>query len=249
MKAVTEALNSPLLNDNNIAGARNILVNITSGKDEITMDEIGQVTDYIQSCAGDDADLIWGNGVDEALGDSLCVTIIATGFGTNSIPELYIRKRQMDKVSLDATPPPPVYNTDKSSNEEFEVKDKPQKPVTRKRAESNISNQREIEFEISDGSGNSTRIDDSAENQRASERVKNIKMNYEKMQEMGLNSQQRQISIDDMENQPAYVRRNFELEKEEPSKEKKISRYSLTDDEKKSAKLSDNNRYLHENVD
>lgn len=249
MNAVTDALNSPLLNDNNIAGARNILVNITSGKNEITMDEIGQVTDYIQSCAGDDADLIWGNGIDESLGDSLSVTIIATGFGTNSIPELYIRKRQLDKVSLDTNPLPPTYSTNTPPSDEFEVKDKPQRPVTRKRSESNISNQREIEFEINDSSGTSTRVDDSAENQRASERVKNIKMNYEKMQEMGLNSQQRKISIDDMENQPAYVRRNFELNKEEPSKEKKISRYSLTDDEKKSVKLSDNNRYLHENVD
>ena len=66
------------------------------------MDEIGQVTDYIQDCAGEDADLIWGNGIDPSLGDAISVTVIATGFGTNSIPELYIRKRQMDKVSLDA---------------------------------------------------------------------------------------------------------------------------------------------------
>ena len=52
IKAVTGALNSPLLNDNIIDGARNILINITSGDEEITMDEIGQITDYIQGCAG-----------------------------------------------------------------------------------------------------------------------------------------------------------------------------------------------------
>nr|MDA3930647.1 cell division protein FtsZ [Prolixibacteraceae bacterium] len=91
--AIEEALNSPLLNNNSIKGARNILLNITSGKEEITMDEIGEVTDYVQSRAGYDADLIWGNGVDESLGDNICVTIIATGFSTSSIPEVLANKK------------------------------------------------------------------------------------------------------------------------------------------------------------
>ena len=63
--AVEEALNSPLLNNNDILGARNILLNITSGSEEITMDEIGEITDFIQEKAGNSADLIWGNGVDQ----------------------------------------------------------------------------------------------------------------------------------------------------------------------------------------
>ncbi len=82
------ALSSPLLNNNNINGAKNILLNITSGKEEITMDEIGEITDFIQGKAGNEADLIWGNGVDESLGDQISVTIIATGFSASAIPEL-----------------------------------------------------------------------------------------------------------------------------------------------------------------
>ena len=92
--AVEEALNSPLLNNNDILGARNILLNITSGSEEITMDEIGEITDFIQEKAGNSADLIWGNGVDEELGDKISVTIIATGFSTSSIPEMAMNQNQ-----------------------------------------------------------------------------------------------------------------------------------------------------------
>ncbi|MCB9187117.1 MAG: cell division protein FtsZ [Flavobacteriales bacterium] len=80
IKAVEQALASPLLNDNNIFGASNILLYISSGKDEVTMDEVAEITDYIQEEAGMDADVIWGNGTDEDLGDKLVLTIIATGF-------------------------------------------------------------------------------------------------------------------------------------------------------------------------
>lgn len=79
-KAVEQALASPLLNDNNIFGASNILLYINSGKDEVTMDEVAEITDHIQEEAGLDADVIWGNGSDEDLGDKLSITIIATGF-------------------------------------------------------------------------------------------------------------------------------------------------------------------------
>jgi len=86
--AVESALNSPLLNNNDIRGARNILLNITSGNLEVTMAEVGLITDIVQNKAGFDADLIWGNGKDESLGDNLSVTIIATGFSTSIITEL-----------------------------------------------------------------------------------------------------------------------------------------------------------------
>ncbi len=81
IKAVSQALASPLLNDNDITGANYILLNITSGVDEIEMDEITEITDYIQNEAGNTADIIWGNGVDESLGEQIQVTVIATGFG------------------------------------------------------------------------------------------------------------------------------------------------------------------------
>jgi cell division protein FtsZ len=81
LKAAKQALESPLLNDNNIEGAKYILLNITYGENEIMMDEISDITDYIQQAAGSSADVIWGHGNDDSLADDeVSVTIIATGF-------------------------------------------------------------------------------------------------------------------------------------------------------------------------
>jgi cell division protein FtsZ len=80
IKAAREALESPLLNDNDIEGAKYILLNITYGTKEVMMDEITDITDYIQQAAGSTADVIWGHGMDESLGEKISVTIIATGF-------------------------------------------------------------------------------------------------------------------------------------------------------------------------
>ena len=80
LRAVENALNSPLLNDNNIKGARHVLLNIMSGSDDITMDEFGEITDYLQEESGYTAELITGYGIDPSLGDQVSVTIIATGF-------------------------------------------------------------------------------------------------------------------------------------------------------------------------
>jgi len=88
INAISEALNSPLLNNNDVKGARNILLNIASGRDEVTMDEVGQITDYVQTAVGDGAEIIWGTGFDEKLEDKLCVTIVATGFVNAEIPEM-----------------------------------------------------------------------------------------------------------------------------------------------------------------
>lgn len=82
LRAVEEALNSPLLNDNDIRGARHVLLNIMSGSDDIDMDEFGEITDFIQEAAGGTAELITGYGTDPSLGDNVSVTIIATGFNS-----------------------------------------------------------------------------------------------------------------------------------------------------------------------
>lgn len=78
--AVEEALNSPLLDNNDINGAGNLLLYISSGKNEITMDEVTEITDYIQNKTKSTGDIIWGNGFDENLEDRISVTIVATGF-------------------------------------------------------------------------------------------------------------------------------------------------------------------------
>lgn len=80
-QAITKALDSPLLNDNKITGCKNVLLLIVSGSEEITIDEIGEINDFIQAEAGNNANIIMGIGEDDSLGDSVSVTVIATGFG------------------------------------------------------------------------------------------------------------------------------------------------------------------------
>lgn len=84
-RAITEALDSPLLNNNDIRGAKDILLNITSGTDEVTMNEMTEITSIIIHRVGDSAAVIWGVGTDESLGNAVSVTIIATGFPKDDI--------------------------------------------------------------------------------------------------------------------------------------------------------------------
>ncbi|RZS92179.1 cell division protein FtsZ [Aquimarina brevivitae] len=86
--AIVKALDSPLLNDNKITGAKNVLLLIVSGKEEITIDEIGEINDHIQQEAGHGANIIMGVGEDEALEDAISVTVIATGFNTEQQDEI-----------------------------------------------------------------------------------------------------------------------------------------------------------------
>lgn len=86
--AIIDALDSPLLNDNKISGAKNVLLLIVSGTSEITIDEIGEINDHIQAEAGYNANIIMGVGEDESLGDSIAVTIIATGFNVEQQNEI-----------------------------------------------------------------------------------------------------------------------------------------------------------------
>ena len=87
-EAIVDALDSPLLNDNKITGAKNVLLLVVSGTNEITIDEIGEINDHIQSEAGHNANIIMGVGEDESLGDAVAVTIIATGFNVEQQNEI-----------------------------------------------------------------------------------------------------------------------------------------------------------------
>jgi cell division protein FtsZ len=87
-EAIMKALDSPLLNDNKITGAKNVLLLIVSGSQEITIDEIGEINDHIQTEAGYGANIIMGVGEDESLDDSIAVTIIATGFNVEQQDEI-----------------------------------------------------------------------------------------------------------------------------------------------------------------
>lgn len=106
IKAIENALASPLLNSNDITGAKSILINIStgSGEHELTMDELGEITDYIYEVASDDALIIRGLSKDESLNEEISVTVLATGFEANSIFQPY-KPREPHKVSLETQMP------------------------------------------------------------------------------------------------------------------------------------------------
>lgn len=99
--AIKTALESPLLKDNDIKGSKNILLNIMSapGDNELSMNEFGTITKYLKEIVGKDANVIWGTGHDEKLGDEINVTIIATGFETH--PELYDYEKKTKVIPID----------------------------------------------------------------------------------------------------------------------------------------------------
>ncbi len=130
MQAVEIALSSPLLNENQIAGASNVLLYITSGTKGIRLDEVTEITDYIQEEAGSSADIIWGNGNDASLGDNIAVTIIATGFQTgldHQEPESLHKRAGVVVGKVDASPssPVPPRGAQSNTNDGFQVVTRP----------------------------------------------------------------------------------------------------------------------------
>lgn len=249
--AVQQALTSPLLNDNDIQGTENILLNITSGNEEITMDEIGEIADYVNSEVGSSPNIIWGTGMDEKLGESISITVIATGFESNSIPELYAKKTTKKTITL-------------SDTESTEVKKKP--PVVTLKEDEDIDDesldfkQRTIDFDIKKNRNPEPdkfvvlqEPESEAEvavETKKSEILKKLNESRERMKERRMDSSKIKDNIDEFESEPAYKRKNLKIDQPANSKSSKVSRYSLKDDEdSEGASLNPNNSYLHDNVD
>ncbi len=98
--AIKKALNSPLLNSNDIRGAKNVLLNVTSGTDEFRLDELGQITDFVQSAVKADVQIIWGNGTNESLGEKIQVVIIATGFHKHDVHEVFADQKKAEDTKV-----------------------------------------------------------------------------------------------------------------------------------------------------
>ncbi len=256
MRGIKEALSSPLLNNNDIRGAKNILLNITSGTDEITMDEIGMITDFVQDASGDDADLIWGNGMDESLGKKLNITIIATGFkANNTIPELYMRnKPKKDNIVLEEES---TINQEKPKVEPvFEVHDKTEETEREeKRYEFEFdfpTNENGDEFIVRDKRSMEKEPDlFSVINQNNDKSTILKRASQNKFKEAGYNIKDDRENIEDLENEPAYVRKKVHIRNNNYSTEDNISKYSLSEDENYDVRIRPRpgNSYLHDNVD
>lgn len=224
LEAVKQALNSPLLNDTDIKGARNILLNVISGSDEVTMDEIGQIIDYVKDCSGIHADLIWGNGMDQSLGNKISVTVIATGFNSNNIPELYAYKTQIETIVLTDELSP-----DLQDDNVFMVKDAPVHNNT-----IIIPEQRTIEFEIDPSSH---------------KRIDAIKKMREEYKVIKKSIRQTDKEIEELENTPAYKRKRVQIDTHKFSDDTKVSLYSLADDKNDQVKLNRENSFFNPKVD
>lgn len=224
MEAIEKALNSPLLNNNDIRGAKDILLNITSGSSEVTMAEIGKITDFVQNKAGFDADIIWGNGKEESLEDNLSVTIIATGFSTSSILEMQGLKNVEKEKHL-------LSGNETKANSQVKKEDSV-------KIDSFAKSQKTFEFDISEEKKKEESDFDSMYPSTSKQRVQpeepKVVTDYSEMSD---------DDVDELENIPAYKRRQIRMN--DPKYKKKVSRFSITKDNK----ISDRNSYLHDQVD
>jgi len=313
LRAVEQAMSSPLLNDSDIRGARYVLVNVTCGDDEITMDELGEITDFIQDAAGMTAEVIKGYGVDSSLGDKVSVTIIATGFNSNADLGFKIDKAPEKKVFslVDEQPKnevvvPPVVNEIPKSDEMISflkeeavssiVNETPETPVNEVAEEevqepflfvrnelkveetpvAEVEEEKQItfEFEVSNSNSNVVSYEEpfivsksTEETQMQSDFVIENKDENKIIAEVQQDEQQRksqdrieklkQLSfklkspngLSELENEPAYKRRNVTLDSTPHSSESQVSRYTLSEGDDKKAEIKPNNSFLHDNVD
>lgn len=291
MRAAEEALSSPLLNDNDIQGAKYILLNIALGTKNISMDEMTEVTEYVQDAAGSTADVIWGYCTDETLGDRIRITLIATGFNQNEISANLEQRLQEKKVTplgsdmpivitapitnpLQAPLPPesaqapasldmyikPVEDkVPEQGRTEFvpaatmpapRVEPKPQEKVVHTLAEE------EPVAPAAQGLPRASATQQQpeplpaqlspAEHQaRAEDRLA-----YMRGMSMRLRTA---AGLAEMEREPAYKRRNVDLEEGPHSTDSSVSRFTLTESAneagQRQVELRRNNPFLHDNVD
>ncbi|MEQ7799889.1 cell division protein FtsZ [Pedobacter sp. ASV1-7] len=307
LNAVEGALASPLLKDNEIEGARYILLNISSGLREVTMDEVTIITDYIQEKAGLSADLIWGNCIDENLEDKLSVTIIATGFQTTEqrdeekknvkkisllTPEEAPLVRAVEPVNSFIEPKAPVYSNEPVMKAKEETKqsdlfgdlfngnknrtaEEPANATIRhtlveEESFDETPQDSGFEFEIKVAEtdfvfetpavvfNNDTVpqreevIEPGADDDKSDESIEDqLKKSKERILRLKDLSMKLRTSngLQELENEPAYKRKQMQLQQVQHSSESQVSRFTLSNDEDGSTEIRPNNSFLHDNVD
>ena len=293
LKSVQKALNSPLLNDNEIAGAKYVLLNITYGDQEVLMDEITEITDYIQDEAGSTADVIWGHGQDLSLGNKLSVTIIATGFNSQPITGFEPAEEKKKVILSDdnkkeivtqlSSPTQHQENSIKTVEEtveeepfmkttdevENDLRPIPEAPKAEIKEEPAPQNSFDWEVSAPKWESKEEQAEPEIVKYKLEEELPDQKLNTVEeapRREMSPEEQQRlnqermmriqeytlklkkPNGISEFEKEPAYLRRNVQLDQTKHSSEEKVSRFGLNDDGNGTT-LSGNNSFLHDNVD
>jgi cell division protein FtsZ len=244
-KAVVSALSSSLLKDTDIKGAKHILLNITSGSKEVTMDEVAEITDYIQTEAGYGTDLIWGNCFDAALDDKLSVTIIATGFGINEECEEE-GELQVENIALE--------NLDRDSSNKANLGIRVNESTSRTQMDEDVKNHPSVQkytqnlsdepYLSQEKTGLALSQESTVGSSNKYPRQNAEQKEYVRINTVKLNNPQ---SVLDLEKEPAYKRRQVALEDINHSSEHRYSRYVISSDENPEIRME--NRYLHDNAD
>ncbi|NQX39728.1 cell division protein FtsZ [Pedobacter steynii] len=306
LNAVEGALASPLLKDNEIEGARYILLNISSGLREVTMDEVTIITDYIQDKAGLSADLIWGNCIDENLEDKLSVTIIATGFQTTEqrdeekknvkkisllTPEEAPLVKPIEAVNSFIAPKPEAVSNEPVMKAKDELKqsdlfgdlygnnkrkmEDPENGIVRhtlveEEASAAESQEPSFEFEIKVAETDfvfekpesvfnndvepqkqeivETGADDDKNDESIEDQLKKSKERILRLKDLSMKLRTSN-GLQELENEPAYKRKQMQLQQVQHSSESQVSRFTLSNDEDGSTEIRPNNSFLHDNVD
>ncbi len=253
LKAVKQALASPLLSENDIRGAQHILLNITSGTKEVLMDEVSEITSYIQEAAGYTSEVIWGNCSDEALEDKISVTVIATGFETKEARQASKPERVV--ISLDDETP--VTNKTVVSREPVLKEPKREEPTPdftyNPKRYKRITPKQEVEPMQEEEKTGNPHFDNKRYGKSYSSEEERMKVFMERRKRLrGLSMKLQSPSnanLKELENEPAYKRRNVQLEDTPHSSESNISKYSLTEDEKDKLEIKKRNSFLHDKAD
>ncbi len=265
-KAVEMALASPLLNDNQIKGAKNILLNLTSGTEEILMDEVTEITDYIQIEAGSTAEIIWGLGRDESLGTNINITLVATGFGDGNSIGMDIDKMEVIKKThvLNDHSRKQTASRQEEVREEVDGMRRVVREEVRQTRENNTDQKKSNPFTFEFPGNNTSDSKGDTEKGEAGDSGSGFgpvsnPVSEEELQRKIQDREQRlrELSVklktpeglQDLEKQPAFVRRNIALSKVPASNESQISRFTLNEDDERKAQIKSNNSFLHDNVD
>ncbi len=238
-RAIEEAMKSPLLEDNDIKGARHILLNITSGSKELTMDETFEITEYVQEEAGFGTDLIWGTCYEEGLDEQISITLIATGFETK---KERINKAPTERVviSLDdedqKKTKEQIYETGFNKGEDSKVVDLDIDAFVKKH------NKRMYSYDEPYVKGQEDKKQEEEDikriqlEQKRKERLRNINVKLSNPN-----------TVNEMESVPAYLRRKVNLDNVPHSSEENMSEWTISDDDE--PQLKKGNSFLHDNVD
>lgn len=238
--AISAALSSPLLEDNDIRGAQHILLNITSGTKEVTMDEIGEITEHVQEEAGYGTDLIWGNCKNEALGEKIMITLIATGFREGGSKRIE-KSQEKVKVSLENEKVHEIIEDD------FNVFDFEESYSDNVVDFDTDDVKKTIQFlgVKSDDPFVSKKGNLTEELKKKSEADAARREYLRKTNSKPLDNPK---IISDLENVPAYARRNVVLDDTNKSTSKQNSNYMVNMDDENNVFIS-NNSFLYNNVD